>query len=278
VDAVSVVAPTRAHYEIARFFLDRGVHVLVEKPITDNLDEAADLVRRATSRRLVLQVDHLERFSAARAAIARVLTRPLYIECSRIAPFQDRGTDVSVVLDLMIHDIDLILSLVNAPVESLEAIGAPVLSSSDDIVNTRLRFANGCFANATASRVSMKNERKIRIFQPDSYISADLVANRLTLARRKTRSAKPSLGDFAIETQDFAQDDPLRTSIGMFLDAITTGTPPAVTGEDGVRALETAFRITESLKAHFRMVHERMGELSPLGGGPEAGSERVRHG
>ncbi|HEX2495173.1 MAG TPA: Gfo/Idh/MocA family oxidoreductase, partial [Steroidobacter sp.] len=171
VDAVSIAVPTPLHYPIGCELLDRGIHVLVEKPIAGTAAEAREMVAIAKARGCVLQVGHLERFNPAVVAAASRLKTPRFIESHRLAPFKQRGTDVSVVLDLMIHDIDLIQELVGAPIESIDAVGASVFSGEIDIVNARLRFAGGCVANTTASRISMKQERKIRIFQDDAYLS-----------------------------------------------------------------------------------------------------------
>ena len=174
VDAVSVVTPTPLHHRVSREFLESGAHVLVEKPITATIEEARDLVATATRLGKVLQVGHLERFNPAIVAVEGILDRPRFVESNRLAPFKPRGTDVSVVLDLMIHDIDLILNIVGSPVASIDAVGAQVFTDEIDIANARLRFENGCVADATASRISMKSERKLRVFQSDAYLSIDL--------------------------------------------------------------------------------------------------------
>ena len=263
VDAVSVVVPTKAHYEVAKAFLENGVHVLVEKPITDDLAAADELIGIASGQYgPILQVGHLERFSSAEQVMRKVITRPLFIESYRIAPFQPRGTDVSVILDLMIHDIDLILSLVKAPVESVDAVGVPVLSGSEDIANTRIRFTNGCAANITASRVSGKNERKMRIFQPDSYISVDFLNRKLLVAQKGDGELFPGMPNFRVDEQEYVECDKLERQIDAFLDAIANKTPPVVSGEDGRRAVETALMITESLRRHQEFVRERSGDAA----------------
>ena len=167
VDAVSIVTPTASHFEVAKAFLEAGANVLVEKPMTVTIAEGESLIEIAARHQRILQVGHLERFNAAVLAVQPTLTVPRFIESARLAPFKHRGTDVDVVLDLMIHDIDLILSIVRSPVVSVDAIGSSVFSKEIDIANARLRFANGCVANATASRVSLKTERKLRLFQDD---------------------------------------------------------------------------------------------------------------
>ncbi len=184
VDAVSIATPTPLHFPIAQACLARGVHVLVEKPITETPEQARELVRLAADRGRVLQVGHLERFNSAILALEGTLSTPRFIESHRLAQFKARGTDVNVVLDLMIHDIDLIQSLVGAPIESIDAVGTSVFSAGLDIANARIRYANGCVANTTASRVSMKAERKLRLFQDDAYISIDLQQKVLTIVRK----------------------------------------------------------------------------------------------
>ncbi|MET0987080.1 MAG: Gfo/Idh/MocA family oxidoreductase [Steroidobacteraceae bacterium] len=244
VQAVSIAVPTPAHYEIAKACLEHGVHVLVEKPITTTVEQARELITIAERHRCVLQVGHLERFNPAIVAAASVLKTPRFVESHRMAPFKLRGTDVSVVLDLMIHDIDLIQELVGAPLESIDAIGANVFSGEIDIANARLRFAGGCVANTTASRISMKQERKIRIFQDDAYFSIDLQQKILTIVRKKSDAPIESAAQVAIEEQSFDQGDALLDEIVSFLGVVRTGGRPVVTGEDGLRALETALRIT----------------------------------
>jgi predicted dehydrogenase len=245
VDAVSIATPTPLHFPIARECLERGVHVLVEKPITETLEEGRQLVAIAAKAGRILQVGHLERFNAAILALEGTLGRPRFIESHRLAPFKERGTDVNVVLDLMIHDIDLIQSLVGAPIESIDAVGASVFSAGLDIANARIRYANGCVANTTASRVSMKMERKLRMFQDDAYVSIDLQQKVLTIVRKPPAGVDLPKGQVVIEERSYEQGDALRLEIEAFLRSIREGRPPVVTGEDGLRALETAIRITE---------------------------------
>ncbi len=245
VDAVSIATPTPLHFAIARECLERGVHVLLEKPVTETLAEGRALVELAARTGRVLQVGHLERFNAAILALEGTLGRPRFIESHRLAPFKERGTDVNVVLDLMIHDIDLIQSLVGAPIESIDAVGASVFSAGLDIANARIRYANGCVANTTASRVSMKMERKLRIFQDDAYVSIDLQQKVLTVVRKPPAGSDLPKGQVSIEERSYEQGDALRMEIEAFLRSIREGRPPVVSGEDGLRALETAIRITE---------------------------------
>jgi predicted dehydrogenase len=243
VDAVSVVTPTPLHHPVARAFLEGGSHVLVEKPITVTVAEAADLIAVARAAGRVLQVGHLERFNAAVQAIEGLVTRPRFIECTRLAPFKQRGTDVSVVLDLMIHDIDLVQSIVRSPIASVDAVGTSVFSDDLDIANARLRFESGCVANVTASRVSLKTERKLRLFQDDAYLSLDLQQKILTTIRKGGTPPAPGLPAVTIDERTYEQGDALRTEIEAFVDSIRTGRPPLVGGEEGRLALETAIRI-----------------------------------
>ena len=245
VDAVSIATTTPAHFPIARECLERGVHVLVEKPITETPDQARALIETAARRGCILQVGHLERFNSAILALEGVLGTPRFIESHRLAPFKERGTDVNVVLDLMIHDIDLIQSLVGSPIVSIDAVGTSVFSRELDIANARIRYANGCVANTTASRVSMKMERKLRLFQDDAYVSIDLQQKVLTIVRKPPAGAAVTPGQVSIEERSFEQGDALRFEIEAFLRSIREGRPPVVSGEDGLRALETAIRITE---------------------------------
>ena len=245
VDAISIAVPTPMHHEIACAALERGIHVLVEKPIATTVAEAQEMVATARKHRRVLQVGHLERFNPAIVSAVQRMTAPRFVESHRLAPFKQRGTDVSVVLDLMIHDIDLIQELVGEPIESIDAVGAQVFSGEIDIVNARIRFKGGCVANTTASRVSMKQERKIRLFQDDAYLSIDMQQKILTVIRKKDAAPVESPAQVSIEEESFDQGDALRDEIAAFLKAIQDGTEPVVTGEDGLRALETAIKIAE---------------------------------
>lgn len=247
VDVVSVVIPTPLHFDVAAAFLKHGVHVLVEKPITETIAQAQTLIELARQKTCVLQVGHLERFNPAIQAAAKLIGTPRFIESHRLAPFKQRGTDVSVVLDLMIHDIDLIQELVGQPLLNIDAVGAQVFSQDIDIANARLRFAGGCVANTTASRVSLKQERKLRIFQDDAYLSVDLQQKILTVIRKREPGPVESPAQVAIEEQSFEQGDALKSEIEAFLYAVREGTTPVVTGEDGLRALATAIQITESV-------------------------------
>jgi predicted dehydrogenase len=251
VDAVSVVTPTPAHFEIADAFLAAGAHVLVEKPITETPEQAKALISTAAKHGRILQVGHLERFNAAVLAAEPHISSPRFMECVRLAPYKERGTDVNVVLDLMIHDIDLVQSLAGSEIVSIDAIGTPVFSGEIDIANARIRFANGCVANTTASRVSLKTERKLRIFEDAAYISLDLQQKILTLIRKRDGVPQPGQLPVSIEEANLEQGDALKSEIVSFLDCIRNNKRPIVSGEDGLRALETAIRITEQVHANL---------------------------
>jgi predicted dehydrogenase len=251
VDAVSVATPTPAHFEIAEAFLAAGAHVLVEKPISETPEQARTLIALAERQKRVLQVGHLERFNSAILAAEPHLRTPRFMECQRLAPYRERGTDVNVVLDLMIHDIDLVQSLARSEIVSIDAIGSPVFSGEIDIANARIRFANGCVANTTASRVSLKTERKLRIFEDAAYISLDLQQKILTLIRKRDGVPQPGQLPVTIEESNLEQGDALKAEIESFLECIRNKTRPIVSGEDGLRALETAIRITDQVHANL---------------------------
>ena len=259
VDAVSIVVPTPAHYEVAKAFLDCGTDVLLEKPMAEDLAQADELIALAEARARILQVGHLQRFSSAMLQLNGIISRPVFIECYRIAPFKPRGSEVNVILDLMIHDIDLIQAIACSPVVQVDAVGTPVLTSGADIANVRIHFASGCSANVTASRVSLKNERKMRIFQPDAYFSIDFVQRKLAILRNGKGEMFPGVPRISREERSFDEGDDLEREIEAFLYAVKTRTPPPVSGLDGRRALETAFLITESLKSHAARVASATG-------------------
>ena len=246
VDAVSIVAPTTLHHDMASKCLRRGIHVLVEKPITTTLEEADELIDLAQKNKCVLQVGHLERFNAAVLALGKMVEHtPLFIESHRLAPFKPRATDVNVVLDLMIHDIDIILDLVKSDITDMRGSGASVLSDSIDIANVRLEFANGCVANVTASRISQKSERKMRLFQKDAYLSIDFQEKFLDSYRKGETEMFPGVPEITHERTGEGNGDALLEEITDFLRVIRTGEKPAVSGEDGRRALATAIKISE---------------------------------
>lgn len=248
VDAVSIATPTRTHFEVASAFLQAGVHVLVEKPVTVTPDEARQLVDLAAAQGCVLQVGHLERFNTALRAVEPKIEQPLFIETHRLAPFTPRGADVNVVLDLMIHDIDIILSIVRSDVVDIQASGATVISDATDIANTRLTFANGCVANVTASRISDKQERRMRLFQKNRYIAIDFLGNQTKVCETTGETAPESgLPGIDCADQQLEKGDAIRAEISAFCEAIREGKAPLVSGEDGLRALETATRISALL-------------------------------
>jgi predicted dehydrogenase len=248
VDLVSIVVPTQHHFPVAKECLEAGCHILLEKPVTQTVAEADELIRMAADRHLVFQVGHLERFNPAILALRGVLKNPLFIESHRLAPFKTRGTDVNVVLDLMIHDIDIILNMVPSTVKVVNSVGVPVLSNEVDIANARLQFENGCVANVTASRASREAMRKIRIFQSDAYISIDYQERKIAIFRKGGEGLPiPGLPNVTMEEKSFEQGDALLAEIRAFIDAVGTGTAPPVTGEDGKRALELALQINLKL-------------------------------
>jgi len=248
VDAVSIVVPTQLHFETAKFFLENKIHVLLEKPITTTVEQASILVNLADENNLIFQVGHLERFNPAILALKDVINKPLFIESHRVAPFNPRGADVNVILDLMIHDIDIIMNMVNSKVTHIDANGVKVLSNDIDIANTRLQFECGCVANVTASRAGLKSERKMRLFQSDAYIAIDFQNKKLGIHRKGDGEMHPGVSNIISNEQTFEQGDALFSEIESFLNAITTKTTPVVSGEDGRLALETALKITELLK------------------------------
>lgn len=245
VQCVSIAVPTRFHYQVARDFIDAGIDVLVEKPLTAEIDEARELVEAARQKNLILQVGHLERFNPAIRRLEGVVKDPKFVECHRLAPFIERGTDVNVVLDLMIHDIDVIASLVRSPVVRVEAVGVPVLTDKPDIANARINFANGCIANVTASRVSLKRERKVRFFQSDAYISIDYDQRRAQIYRKPA----PGAGwlDIRAENIEIKDGDALADEIDSFLDCVAARTMPLVGGAEALVALEIASMISKQL-------------------------------
>jgi predicted dehydrogenase len=244
VDLVSIAVPTEAHHAVARDCLDAGVHILVEKPVTETVEQAEELIALAKNNACVFQVGHLERFNPALTALKGILDSPRFIESHRMAPFKTRGLDVNVVLDLMIHDIDVILNMVKSPLADVRATGAAILTDEVDIANARMEFANGCVANVTASRVSRESLRKIRVFQSAEYFSIDFLERKIAVVRK---GSEP--GQFEIENKTFAQEDALRNEIRAFVDAVRNDAPPLVSGEDGKRALEVALAINRQMKA-----------------------------
>lgn len=243
VDAVSIAVPTSLHCQVAGECLDQGIDVLLEKPMTVTLEEADLLIEKAEAKNLILQIGHLERFNPALQAIEPFLTTPVFIESNRIATFKNRGVDVDVVLDLMIHDIDIILNIVKSPLKLIHTVGAPVVTGSTDIANARLIFENGATANVTVSRVSRTNIRKMRIFQPGSYITVDFGNKRImtiTLSKELRENGMPKQ---EVVLQKFTDGDALKSEIISFVGHVQARTQPAVSGREGRRALEVALQV-----------------------------------
>ncbi|MGL5741226.1 MAG: Gfo/Idh/MocA family oxidoreductase [Legionella sp.] len=258
VDAVSIAATTSKHFDIAKSFLEQGIHVLIEKPITETVAQAKELIELAKKHQVKLQVGHLERFNSARLALDHYLGTPLFIDAERLAPFKPRSADVNVVLDLMIHDIDLIQNMVKSPIVSILAKGAPVLTSSIDIANARITFANHCVANITASRISFKVERKTRIFQEDAYLSIDYQNPKISVFKKGVGEMFPGISDIVQEQKECERGDALLEEIKAFIKCIEEDSIPAVTGEDGLHALETAEQITTVIHANLMEHHAKI--------------------
>lgn len=244
VEAVTVVVPTTIHHQVARFFLERNVHTFIEKPITKTLEEANDLVRLAGEKQLTLQVGHVERFNAAIIKLQSLTESPRFIECQRMGPFSTRVRDVGVVQDLMIHDIDIVLSLVHSPIVRIDAVGIPVLTDNEDIANAHILFANGCIANLTASRISDEVIRKLRIFEMDKYVSLDYANQAITLRRKSQVEEK-----IIKEELEVHKVEPLRLELEHFIRCVWDHKKPLVTIEDGKNALEVALEILAQIEA-----------------------------
>jgi predicted dehydrogenase len=247
VEAVNIVVPTPLHFELGSYFLEKGIHCLVEKPITPSLDEAQELMDITRRKNLILQVGHIERFNPAVMEAQKYIEEPKFIEANRLGPYSPRVADVSVVLDLMIHDIDIILYLVKSPIVSIDAIGACLLSKAEDIANVRINFANGCVANVSASRISLEKFRKIRIFQSQSYLSLDYAKPSLKIYRKKTEVIK-SLKDISVKFPKLAKLEPLKEEIKHFIGCIREKREPLVSGEHGRDALEVCLEILNKIR------------------------------
>ena len=247
VDAASIVVPTSLHFEISRDFLDNDVDVMIEKPMTTTLQQADDLIAFAESKGLVIQVGHLERYNPAVVALREIVNQPMFIESHRLSIYKERALDVSVVLDLMIHDIDIISNFVGAGVSDIRAAGIPVTTEQVDIANARLEFSNGCVANVTASRVSMKNERKIRLFQRDAYISVDFANHGITLVRRNDQVKDSLIPGMEIRQLQFEKGDALEDELKAFVEAVAARKKPEVDGRVGRSALQIALNVMEQI-------------------------------
>jgi len=247
VDAVSIAVPTVSHFAISRQFLENDVDVLVEKPMTTTLEEADELIQISKSRGRIIQVGHLERFNPAVVALRNFVESPMFIESHRLSIFKERSTDVSVVLDLMIHDIDIISSFVRSEIKRILSAGTPVISGHVDIANARLEFTNGCVANVTASRISTKNERKIRLFQKDAYVSVDFANHEITVIQRDGKAQNGLIPGMGIKQYSFSKGDALEEELKSFVKAINRGEPPEVTGQMGRDALKIALSIMDQI-------------------------------
>src|SRR4030095_15316145 len=242
IDAASVATPTNSHVAIAQRLLEKGKHLLIEKPIAENTAEASQLAELAVQRQLVLQVGHVERFNPALSALEARLTHPRFIEAHRLSPFPNRSTDIGVVLDLMIHDLEIILHLVRSPVQTIDAVGVPVLSRREDIANARLRFENGCVANITSSRISPERMRKIRVFQEDAYLSLDY-QNQTGEIYRKVG------GGIERAEVEIEKEEPLKRQLLSFIESARGGLQPKVSGFEATAALELAVEITKRIES-----------------------------
>lgn len=250
VEAVSVVTPTTTHYAIAKRCLEAGKDVLVEKPICESLEEADELIALAKAGGRILQVGHLERFSPIVRDVKQLADRPGYIESTRISQYRGRGADTTVVLDMMVHDIDNIMTLVNSPIDRIDAVGVPVVGPAEDIANARIRFENGCVATVTASRISRKIERTMRVFQRNAYMVADLAEDRLVVMNRSSDGDEPS--SFATERRQYEKADLIMMECEDFLDCVKTRREPVASGESVRDVLAAALTVTDRLRAWRR--------------------------
>lgn len=242
VDALSIATPTETHYPLAKEALSAEKHLLIEKPITLTLSQADELLALAAKKKVILQVGHIERFNSALEAVVQQGKPPRFIECDRLGPFSSRVANVGVVIDLMIHDIDIVLSLVHSPIAAMDAVGLKVLTTHEDIANARIRFENGAVANLTASRVTPETLRKIRIFQEDAYLSADYVKQELIVHRKKGNQ-------IAVENYPIQKEEPIRKELISFIDCIRTGRQPLVSGREAREALAVALEIVRQIHA-----------------------------
>lgn len=262
VDAVDIVSPTTTHHEIAKFCLLNGKHVFIEKPLAHTLQEARELVKLVNEANVKCQVGHVERYNPAMLALGDQPLQPMFIEAHRLAQFNPRGTDVAVILDLMIHDIDIVMHLVKSPVKRISASGVSVISEMSDIANARIEFDNGCVANLTASRISLKKMRKMRIFQRDAYIGIDFLEKKTEVIRLKDAGLQSGMMDFPIEVgngekkiisvqlPEVGNHNAIRMELKDFADAIISGRPTSVTVHDGYQAMDVAHQILKKMSLH----------------------------
>ena len=260
VDAASIVVPTTLHYAVAKDLLEAGIHLLVEKPFTATIEEARELIEIARARDLVLQVGHIVRFEPTITKLREILTKPAFIETHRLGPYDPRVRDVGVVLDLMIHDIDLTLQIAQSPIVSIDAVGVPILSPREDIANARIRFESGCTANLTVSRVSPNRMRKIRLFQPNTYVSIDFLKQSMEVYHteqiKDAREGEPQ-AQIVRKRLKVKKEEPLKRELTHFLSCIREGREPEVTGEHGQNALDVAIKVVEKIQ-------ENVGNLEHL--------------
>lgn len=251
VEVVSVAVPTTEHHRVVMELLEAGVDVLVEKPIAATVEEAREMVVAAQGTGRVLQVGHIERFNGAVLALTRVVRSPRFIECHRLSPYPSRGDDVSVVHDLMIHDLDLVLALVGTRAVQVDAVGVPVFSRYEDIANARIRFESGCVANLTCSRISVERMRKIRVFEQDAYLSTDYSEQEVLVYRKKPGRVEPGRSPMelvTVESLPVERDEPLKRELQSFVDCVRNGRRPVVSGEDGLAALELAQQVVDTIR------------------------------
>ncbi len=253
-DAVSIAVPTESHFSVGADCMNHGLDVLIEKPMTTTLEQADELINIAESRKRVMQIGHLERFNPAVIALDDIVRQPMFIEAHRLGIFKNRSTDVSVVLDLMIHDIDIIMNIVKSDIKGIQAAGAPVICEHADIANVRLEFASGCVANVTASRISTKNQRKIRLFQKDAYVSVDFSSREITIIRRDDSAACVDnlIPGMNIQQRSFSTADVLEDELVSYIQAVSTHRTPVVSGIAGRRALQVALSITDQINSAIR--------------------------
>jgi predicted dehydrogenase len=259
VDAVSIVVPTDKHFEVAQKCLEKGVDVFLEKPMTTTVAQADILVELAANCNRILQIGHIEQFNPAILAMEQYLTTPLFIDAQRLHSFNSRGADVDVVLDLMIHDLDIVLSIVDSPLRSLHCVGAPVITSTSDIANTRLVFENGCTANLTASRIAQNNMRKLRIFQADSYISVDYAQKEIEICKHKIKKNAGEVPEIESTRFAFPEKDALETELKAFVLNVRQRTTPKVDGRAGRKALKVALKIIEQIQNHLAEHRDLLG-------------------
>ena len=245
VDAVSIAVPTNLHYEIGKIFLENEKHVLLEKPFTSTLAQAKTLGKIADNKKIILQIGHLERFNKAFLKLENIIQRPLFIECNRISPFKIRGTEVDVIMDLMIHDLDIILKLNKSNIKNIQAKGIKVLTNKADIANARITFENGCICNLSSSRISEKVERKTRIFQKNAYFSIDYQTNRLDTY---TKESNKSVQSIKRKSYQYENNDSLKKEIESFIDCVKSKKSPIVSSKDGINALKYALQISNKIK------------------------------